>query len=334
MGDIAAPPLADATSNDELAPKVPVQSSPSPAGSDKTITPPLPDDIVVPQPQLGPGSAMFSTDLGKRAPRKLQGPPYAPVIVRSDRIHGVLMTAAVWRNKYPYQYLCIFPQSGWQIGDLWDEEDVHLETESFCKELLQFIERDVCVRAQNFAQHWSRQHPERLHIVGGDLVEIYDKENHLSIVDKIFVNGEQQEYPPIFLWHVAHTMRTAMLAVKGVKLPANDRHTVTGSLETVHGGPVPHSTAQVPATPVGTASLPPVLNAATKCKKHCNIPSLNGALIISQHRLTSPIHHLRDLSASQCLRIMMLGHYHACSRTALLIMAVAMSGPLVFKRAS
>lgn len=266
MGDLSAPPLAAATLSGELVPNISSRSSTPPAGSDKALTQSLPSNTVNSQPQLGSGSAMFSTDLGMRAPRKLQGPPYPPILVRSDLVEGIFMAAGVWRNKYPYQYLCIFPHSGWQIGDLWDEEDIHLETESFCKDLLQFIERDVCVRAQNYAQQWSRIHADRLHIVGGDMTDLYDRHDHISIVNKVFVNGEQQEYPPIFLWHVAHIMRTAMLAVKGVKLPARHTYSVSQRLGTGQDGPVSNNTIRVPAIIEGTGTSPTASSERTYCK--------------------------------------------------------------------
>ena len=216
MGDASAPPLAAASSEDESTSKNSDQSSASPTGSDKTILAPLPTSTTAIELQLNRGSAIFSTGLGKRAPRRLQGPPYVPVLVRSDIVQGVAMAAGVWFQKYPQQYMCIFPRAGWQIDDLWDDEDIHLETESFCRELLKFIERDNVARAKDFAQDWSKMHPEKLNIVGGDMTDVYDKENPLSIVDKIFANSEKEKYPAVFLWHVAHMMRTAMLAVKGV----------------------------------------------------------------------------------------------------------------------
>jgi hypothetical protein len=219
MGDVAVPPLVVAVPNDEPASKGSDSSPTLVTGADKTSTSPLLSSAAGPESQSRTGSAIFSTGLGKRKPRKLQGPPYAPVIVRSNRVQDVLAAAGFWLNKYPQQYLCIFPQAGWQIGDLWDEEDIHIETAPFCEEVLQFIGRDVYVRAKKYAQHWSRMHPERLNVVGGDLTNVYDKTNPLSIVDVIFVNGEQQNWPSIFLWHVAHTMRAAMLEVKGTKLP-------------------------------------------------------------------------------------------------------------------
>lgn len=198
---------------------------------------------------------MFSTDLGRRAPRKLRGPPYTPVIVRSDIVQGVVFAAGVWRSKYPYQYLCIFPQANWQIDDLWDEEDIHLDTEPFCKEVLQFIQRDNYVRAQKYAQDWSKMQADRLATVGGDMTDFYDKNNPLSIVPKIFVNEEVRDYPPIFLWHVAHIMRTALLAVKGTKLPVEEAVATPERPELGHQGPVVHGITQASST-AHTATMP------------------------------------------------------------------------------
>ncbi|KAF2629709.1 hypothetical protein BU25DRAFT_272384 [Macroventuria anomochaeta] len=272
MGDIAPPPLEAASSNDELASKGSELSTTSPAGSDKTLTPPRLRSTSNVEPQLGGGSAMFSTDLGRRAPRRFQSPPYAPVLVRSDIVRDVVTAAGYWRSKYPHQYLCIFPRAGWQIGDLWDKEDVHRETEPFCKEVLRFIERDNCVRAQNYVQDWSKLHPERLPIVGGDMTELYDKSNPLSVVDKIFVNEERRQYPPIFLWHVAHIMRTTMLTVKGAKLPVK-KPSVPERLDTGHKDPVAHGTAPIPATVEGTAILPVASSTTATSSTHVVNPA-------------------------------------------------------------
>ena len=209
---------------------------------------------------------MFSTDLGRLAPRRLQGPPHVPVLARSDMVRDVITAAGLWRNKYPYQYLCIFPRCGWRISDLWDEEDIHLETEPFCKEVLQFIERDNCVRAQKYAQDWSKMHPECLPIVGGDMTELYDKSDPLSIVNRIFVNEERREYPPIFLWHVAHIMRTTMLTVKGTKLQALEVVNVYEHVGMGQETPLARSTAHIPATAGVTATLPTVPSTTTNCK--------------------------------------------------------------------
>lgn len=269
MGDLAPLPTAAAPSTDELTFASSDLSVAPPALAEKTVTSPHPAPAEHAQPQLGRGSAMFSTDLGKRAPRKLQGPPYAPVIARSNMVLDVVNAAGLWRSKYPYQYLCIFPHAGWKINDLWDDEDIHLETESFCKELLRFIERDNGVRAQKYAQDWSSMHPERLPIVGGDMVELYDKTNPLSIVDKIFVGEESREYPPIFLWHVAHIMRTAMLTVKGAKLV---------SLGNDNKDPVVHSTTGSSATTNLTATVPTAPLTAVKSMGNEQVFSHESAL--------------------------------------------------------
>lgn len=162
---------------------------------------------------------MFSTGLGARPQRKLLGPPNVPVIVRSNMIADAAVAADFWRHKYPYQYFSIFPGSGLKINDLWDEHDIHLETENFCKHVLRFIEGDNATRARKYSQEYVHLHPERLSIIGGDMTKLYDKCDPISIVDKIFVNNEKQTFPPIFLWHTAHHIRRAMLAVKGNNLP-------------------------------------------------------------------------------------------------------------------
>ena len=263
MGDASAPPLAAASSEDESASKSSDRSSASPAGSDKTVLALLPTSAAALELQLDRGSAMFSTELGKRAPRRLQGPPYVPVLVRSDIVQGVAMAAGVWFQKYPQQYMCIFPQAGWQIDDLWDDEDIHIETESFCKELLKFIGRDNVARAKGFAQDWSKTHPEELKIVGGDMTDVYDKENPLSIVDKIFGNSEKQKYPPIFLWHAAYMMRTAMLTVKGITLPAKETVSVPARSNIGAVAPIVQGTL---CKVDGIMSLPSAPGTRTNCK--------------------------------------------------------------------
>lgn len=211
---------------------------------------------------------MFSTDLGRLAPRKLQGPPYTPVIVRSDRVQDVVTAAQLWLKKYPVQYLCIFPQSGWQIGDLWDEQDIHLETESFCKEVLKFIERDNYIRARDYAHQWSKTYPERLDVVGADMSVLYDPNDHLSIVDKIFVNGEMDLYPRIFLWHVAHNMRTAMLEVKGMRVPTKESVSAPARLNTGSDEPIKSGAAKVLGTAEEIVAMPSSSYTKAKCKNN------------------------------------------------------------------
>lgn len=185
----------------------------SPVLSDKTVvvqasTPP-PEPMI--DPKVKHGQALFSTDLGLRPPRVLTGPPktWPPVIVRSNMLHDVVQSAQYWREKYPHTYHCYFPDLGYDIHDLFDNVDIHIYTPEFCQQLLYFITMDNATRAHHYAVEWAQQNPERVHIVATD---IYDEKDPLSLVDKIFINGEVNEYGRTFLWHVANIMRHGMLA--------------------------------------------------------------------------------------------------------------------------
>lgn len=226
MANTTPPPLATASSPDESMAQASEQSTSSTVGPVEATAPENLEQAEALHPQSGHGLAMFSTDFGKRPKRKLQPLLGVPVIARSDMVRDVVAAAGYWRNVYPYFSLNIFPRSEWTIHDLWDDEDIHFETEDFCKALLQFLERDNVVRAQKYSQEWTMMHPERLPTIGGDMAELYDNSNPLSVVDKIFVNHEWRTHPPVFLWHVAHMIRGAMLAVKGVNLSTKE----TGSL--------------------------------------------------------------------------------------------------------
>ncbi|KAJ4994445.1 hypothetical protein SVAN01_00274 [Stagonosporopsis vannaccii] len=279
MGDLHPPPLATADSSVELVFPSSERSAVSSLVPRKTASSPHSTPAKHVQPHLGRGSAMFSTDLGRRAPRKLQGPSYVPVIVRSNMVADVVNAAGHWRSKYPFHYLCIFPHAGWKISDLWDEEDIHLETESFCKQVLQFIERDNSARARKYAQDWSYMYPERLPTVGGDMTRLYDKSNPLSIVEKIFVNEESREYPPIFLWHVAHIMRTAMLAAKGIYLPAEELVTVSEAMS--NGNTTP---ALVTVGPMGTVTTASATTSKTSTHESDPTASMSSSQPITTRR--------------------------------------------------
>jgi len=162
-----------------------------------------PNPMAVPQA----GLALFSTDLGRHPKREPAGPPYAPVIVVSDKVRGVVDFARKCKAKYPNEYLFFFPHCGFTIHDLWDNADIHLHSPTFLQEVLKFITQDNVRYAQSVAVHWSTHNPQRLHVV---LEVAYQQEQPLGIVDEIFVNGETNEFPREFLWHVAHMMRFGM----------------------------------------------------------------------------------------------------------------------------
>ena len=199
-------------------------SQPSPTTSDKTViissahcskAPVTPQERQMPKaPQISPimcggqDQAVFSTDMGRLA----WHPPHKalPLVVRSDKIKGVVDSARYWREKYPEQSLCFFPECGYTIQDVWDGHDICIDTAEFLHEVLQFIMRENVYRARSYAEAWSAKNRDRLDIIGGDMTGIYDPANPLAIVDKIFVNGEANEFPRPFLWHVANIMRTGM----------------------------------------------------------------------------------------------------------------------------
>ncbi|KAL1792765.1 hypothetical protein ACET3X_009272 [Alternaria dauci] len=159
-------------------------------------------------PKFGPGAgqAFFSTGLGARAPRSL-GDIRPPVIARSVQDPAfVVQAASYWQIKYKSQCLCILPSQGWTIEDLWDAEDIHVEGRTFCEEMLTFISRSTYYWADRFARDWARAHPDRVDFTGLEMGNVYNTNDPLDIVDKIFIFGEPVDFPRVFLWHVAYIL--------------------------------------------------------------------------------------------------------------------------------
>jgi hypothetical protein len=207
------PPPADATApaSPAAAPVIIVQTS-SPAASDAGVVDAAPA-VYIMDPMKGrpqSGAAIFSTNDGRMPPRKIPGPPFPPVIARSDPIFSVVMYAHFWRNKLPDYYHRFFPGNEWTTKDLWDAADIHLEEPDFLKEVLKFITNDNRFRAEKFAYEWSVQHKEKLEMIGGDLTGIFDPHDHLAIVYKVFTDGETKAWPPEFLYNALHSMRQKM----------------------------------------------------------------------------------------------------------------------------
>jgi hypothetical protein len=193
----------------------------SPAQLDRTVIVTMKDTVLLHDPIPCTGIAMFSTAIGKRAPRKVPSLPLRPVIVRSNIVQSVVAFARYWLGRFPMQYLCVFDNCGWTVHDLWDAEDIHIESLAFCQETLGFIGRDNYYRARVYAMEWSRLHQERLIIIQCQMDDFYDPKDPLAIVDKIFVNGETQFHPRTFLWHVAHIIRATMVEAARMKLITN-----------------------------------------------------------------------------------------------------------------
>lgn len=182
----------------------------SPAHSDKTIVAPE-HTRETPTGSYAAG-AYFSTNAGEKPPRKAPGPPYPPVIVRGgDEAEGVWMFANYWRVKHPDLYHQVFHcDPPWAITDLWDDYDIHLETPEFLKKALYFIGNDNFIRARDYAVEWSRKNKKRLDSIARDMPHWGDPNDPLAIVNKIFIDGERQQYPRAFLFRVLSMMMQSM----------------------------------------------------------------------------------------------------------------------------
>jgi hypothetical protein len=255
------------------------KQSASPAPSDKTVTAPLVGSNVdiKQQPQPGRRVAIFSTNLGRRAPRGLQQPGFFQPIVRTNLEEDAFVAAGRLRKKYPYQYLSIFPHQGWQVSDLWDDHDIQIEGENYFITVLNIIANHNAIQVPQFAREYAEKHPERLNLIGGNLAGLYDKTSPLSIVDKIFVNGETRECPHAFLWKVAHVLRTNMLAAKALTEPSTDPVSDQARSDADQKDSEVHSTEQAPVAVIAAAKVPVATSTASKGKKH-SIPTCHEIL--------------------------------------------------------
>lgn len=172
------------------------------------------------------GGALFSTEFGMRPPRNVPGPPFPSIIVRSQKVIGVVEAAKYWRERFPWQSWCIFPNCGWKIEDFWDARDIEIDTHEHYEEVLKFLSHDNLFCAWKFAREFSRTHPEQVaKTVGqGNLDGIYDPAHPEFIVDKVFVNGETKDKPRQFLWHAAHIMRAQMVDIREREKSATASH--------------------------------------------------------------------------------------------------------------
>ncbi|KAL6153382.1 hypothetical protein ACJBU6_08533 [Exserohilum turcicum] len=201
--------MAEATSQPATVPTVeePVTVN---ADQQTTVSVNMVEPIFDPQhairdPRFAPGArqAFFSTKLGTQAPRSL-GPVLAPPVVRSISDPATVVQAArYWQTKYKNQCLCILPNQGWIVEDLWDIVDLHVEGRRFCEQMLKFIMRDTWYAADKFAKDWARIHPERFDFTGINIGNVYDLNDPLTAIDQIFTFGETASFPRVFLWHVA-----------------------------------------------------------------------------------------------------------------------------------
>lgn len=292
MGEWQQPlPAAVRLNGETKVPQPKLSASPAPPGKTVTAPPVSFNGDVKQQPQPGQRAAIFSTDLGRRAPRGLQQPGFFQPIARSNLEKDAYVAAGYLRKKYPYQYLSIFPHQAWHISDLWDDYDIQIEGEKYFTAVLSVIANHNAIQVPQFAREYAEMHPERLNLIGGNIAGFYDKTNPLSIVDKIFVNGESREYPPSFLWKVAHALRTNMLAVKTLTESPNDPVNASARSVADQKDPVVHIAEHAPASVTASAKVP-VATSTLKGKIY--------RIIIRRSQLTRPQRQL--LLSSQRLR--------------------------------
>jgi hypothetical protein len=210
----------------ELVPETTSQQPTSTdAGSDTAKMTTRPAQDAIRNPKFGPGvrQAFFSTGLGARVPHEL-GPIRMPVLARSSSgPEAVVAAAKYWMTKYKDQCLCILPNQGWVVEDLWDAEDLHMEGKRFCEEMLNYISRSSYWAAKHFADNWAKAHPGRVDFGGAlPLGSVYDLNDPLPVVDQIFIFNEIVGFPRPFLWHVAFLLISTWHALNSVDLGAAD----------------------------------------------------------------------------------------------------------------
>jgi hypothetical protein len=244
---MSEPAVADMSAMD-AAPET--HSPQSPAASNQTVVAsptdnaPHGDSLFEP----GLGLALFSTELGTRPQRSAPLPPFAPPIARSDPVQAVVDTALFWRLKFYRASCAVFPLIGWNIEDLWDAEDIHIYDEDHCREVLKFLSQDNLNCARRFAQEWAQANREQvIKILARDWSDVFDLANPWSLLDKLFVNGESNAWPPQFLWHAAYIMRISIeeeLAKQQLAAaPPAVQQPVSAATKTVRAEP---STARAP----------------------------------------------------------------------------------------
>ncbi|KAF2036337.1 hypothetical protein EK21DRAFT_84032 [Setomelanomma holmii] len=238
---------------------------PSPVDSDKTVVAHPREDpaeqAIMPDPG-GSRRALFSTELGTRPPRDLHGPPFPPVIARSNKVQDVVQAAKMWREKFPLHALGIFPDSGWTIEDLWDATDIYMDTPQFCQDVLNFIARDNFWSARKYAEDYAKANPKRVvEILGQKSMEgIYEPANPLAIVDKIFVGKDIDVRPRQFLWHAANIMRSTMIQVQ-------QQQKTSAAVKSNAASSTTDQQAPSATEDVSTASQaePPIVNGSAGC---------------------------------------------------------------------
>jgi len=126
--------------------------------------------------QLRQGKSIFSTKLGRWAPR-LAEPPLSPIILRTDPVEDMHAMVASLRGEFPKGCKEISAPIK-NIYDYFDHQDVHMHGVGFIQTVLSQIAAENAERAgkiEKFAQRWMEVNADRFSSIEPDTHEIYDE---------------------------------------------------------------------------------------------------------------------------------------------------------------
>jgi len=126
--------------------------------------------------QLRQGKSLFSTKLGKWAPRIAES-PLSPIIIRTDPVEDMHSMVASLRGEFPKECKEICGPIR-NIYDYFDHQDVHMHGLNFIQSVLSQIARENEERVRNiedFAQRWMEMNVARFCSVDANTQEIFDE---------------------------------------------------------------------------------------------------------------------------------------------------------------
>ncbi|MCJ1249628.1 hypothetical protein MMC30_006854 [Trapelia coarctata] len=126
--------------------------------------------------QLRQGKSIFSTKLGKWAPRLAES-PLSPIIIRTDPVEDMQSMVSSLRAEFPKECREISGPIR-NIYDYFDHQDVHMHGLNFIQSVLNQIVGENEERArnlENFAQRWMELNVNRFRNIEADTQEIFDE---------------------------------------------------------------------------------------------------------------------------------------------------------------
>lgn len=135
--------------------------------------------------QLRQGKSIFSTKLGKWAPRLAES-PLSPIILRTDPMEDMHALVASLRGEFPNECKQISAPIR-NIYDYFDHQDVHMHGLVFIQTVLCQIAAENAERAskiEKFAQRWMEVNIDRFSSVELETQEIYDETEKAQYHDR------------------------------------------------------------------------------------------------------------------------------------------------------